>query len=289
MAPSYGSIHRYLLRTVASLGVISVQEAKKALKNIVHENEEVSIPELVNQINKEIKNIKQVLKITHDETSGEDVIVFISLGFDEATKSQNLFPASELEYFRVLIEQIMSTENRQITGIYALNLVGNMKSAYTKTAAQKILDTWCRMRYLEKEDRNYVLGVRTIQEFDGYLRENMPDAIDECCLCKQIVFRGYNCISCGKAVHTRCLNKYTERMQKWPCCKIDYSPDQLERMLSQSSRLSQSQLVPAPQDETDDTGMSYENSDELTQEIPSQDIIPEISQRVSRKRKRINS
>lgn len=45
------------------------------------------------------------------------------------------------------------------------------------------------MRYLDKEDTNYALGVRAIHEFEGYLRQNMPDTIEECCLCKQIVFR----------------------------------------------------------------------------------------------------
>lgn len=62
--------------------------------------------------------------------------VFLSLGYDEATKSQNVFSATELEFFRLLIEQIMTTEARQITGIHALNLVGGMKASFTKTDAQ---------------------------------------------------------------------------------------------------------------------------------------------------------
>lgn len=45
------------------------------------------------------------------------------------------------------------------------------------------------MKYLDKDNNNYALGVRAIHEFEGYLRQNMPDAIEECCLCKQIVFR----------------------------------------------------------------------------------------------------
>lgn len=62
--------------------------------------------------------------------------MFLSLGYDDATKSQNVFSATELEYFRVLIEQIMTTESRQITGINAINLVSKMKSSFTKTDAQ---------------------------------------------------------------------------------------------------------------------------------------------------------
>lgn len=45
------------------------------------------------------------------------------------------------------------------------------------------------MQYLVKEENNYALGVRAIHEFEGYFRQNMPDTIEECCLCKQFVFR----------------------------------------------------------------------------------------------------
>ncbi|XP_045496309.1 non-structural maintenance of chromosomes element 1 homolog [Colias croceus] len=281
----YGDLHRYLLRTVASLGVISLNEAEKLLTDL-YADQTFSIADLVKQINEQIKPLKQSIKITNDEYTSEEVIIFLSLGYDEATKSQNLFSQSELEYFRILLEQIMNTEGRQITGIHALNLVGSMKSSYTKTDAQKLLDTWCRMRYLDKEENNYALGVRTIHEFEGYFRENMPDTIEECCLCKQIVFRGYNCIGCAKAVHTRCLNKYLEKVSKWPCCKIDFSPEHLERLVCQSSRFTQSQR--STEHEAEVSTEAADKSDELTQEISSQDIIPEISQRITRKRKRHN-
>lgn len=68
--------------------------------------------------------------------TNEQVILFLSLGYDDATKSQNIFSTNELEYFRLLIEQIMTTETRQVTGIHALNLVSNMKSSFTKTDAE---------------------------------------------------------------------------------------------------------------------------------------------------------
>lgn len=99
-------------------------------------NQDVSISTLIEQINEQIRPIKQLIKITNDELSAKEVLVFMSLGYDDATKSQNLFPAADLEYFRILIEQIVTTENRKIAGIHALNLVGNMKSTYIKMSAQ---------------------------------------------------------------------------------------------------------------------------------------------------------
>ncbi|VVD00370.1 unnamed protein product [Leptidea sinapis] len=207
MSP-YGPEHQYLLRTVASRGVVTVENANQILASF-GVNDFV-IQNLVTEINTNIRPLQQSIKITNDEYTSEEVLVFLSHGYDDATKSQNIFSATELEYFRVLIEQIMSTEGRQLTSIHALNL--------------KLLDTWCRMKYLDKEENNYALGVRTIQEFEGYLRENMPDTIEECFLCKQIVFRNLNEV------------------------------------------------------ENVEEDASLERSDELTQEVSTQDIIPERGQ-----------
>lgn len=94
------------------------------------------IEEIVLDINREIKDFQQKIKIARDELTDEKILIFLSLAFDDATKSQNFFSATELEFFRLLIEEIMTTENRQISGIYAMNLVGKMKTSFTKIDAQ---------------------------------------------------------------------------------------------------------------------------------------------------------
>ncbi|XP_059058538.1 non-structural maintenance of chromosomes element 1 homolog [Achroia grisella] len=284
----YGRVHRLLLRSIISQGVISLMEAERVVNA---DQQDKSIEDLVKEINNEIRPFQQILKITRDELTNEDVIVFLSLGYDDATKAQNVFSATELEYFRVLIEQIMTTEARQITNIHAMNLVGSMKSSFTKTDAQKLLNTWCRMRYLDKDDKNYALGVRAIHEFESYFRQNMPDAVEDCCLCKQIVLRGFNCPSCGYAVHNRCLNKYLEKVEKWPCCKTDFDLSQLEQLRNaDNSRLSHTQQMQtqhsAEYNTTAELTQATTTDVDLTQQSSDpEDIIPEISQRINRKRK----
>ncbi|KAJ2938988.1 hypothetical protein O0L34_g18966 [Tuta absoluta] len=317
---TYGKVHRFLLRSVASRGVMTVAETELVLANYAgpdNENEQISVQNLVQDINEKIRPFQQTIKITNDEFTDEEVVIFLSLGYDDATKAQNVFSATELEYFRLLIERIMTTDARQLSGIYAINIVGQMKSSFTKTDAQKLLNTWCQMRYLDKDGDNYALGVRAIHEFEGYLRQNMPDTIEECCLCKQIVFRGFNCPACAKAVHTRCLNKYLEKIQKWPCCKADFDPDQLATLQAEAandsnattanvsgqhkttsepeepretspkdSRLTQSQLVlqsPSPEEAVAEPTVLLEETEDMDS---MQDVIPEVSQRITRKRKR---
>ncbi|XP_075976273.1 non-structural maintenance of chromosomes element 1 homolog [Anticarsia gemmatalis] len=286
---TYGNAHRFFLRTIASQGVLTLADVHKVLEKFTDDGE-FNLQDMVKEINAEIRPYKQQIKITNDEVTNEEVVVFLSLGYDDATKAQNIFNATELEYFRVLIEQIMTTESRQITGIHAMNLVGKMKSTFTKTDAQKLLNTWCRMRYLDKEETNYALGVRAIHEFEGYLRENMPDTIEECCLCKQIVFRGYNCPGCSLAVHTRCLKRYLEKVDKWPCCKINFNSDQLDRLNNEGSRLTQTQHIDTTQQSTVyntvvEPTLHHNSTDDM--EV-TQEVIPEISQRVTKKRKRHN-
>lgn len=98
--------------------------------------DEVSVVETVKAINDEIKAYQQTIKVVNDEMTNERLFVFLSLAFDDATKSQNFFSATELEFFRILIEEVMSTDTRQITGIHAINLVGKMKGSFNKTDAQ---------------------------------------------------------------------------------------------------------------------------------------------------------
>ncbi|XP_068623883.1 non-structural maintenance of chromosomes element 1 homolog [Battus philenor] len=279
----YGSVHRFLLRSIASRGVMSIVEIEKILNSLT-ESIEASVKDLIKDINEKIRPFQQVIKIAIDEFTSEEVVIFVSLGHDEATKSQNSFSATELEYFRMLIEQIMTTETRQITGIYAINLVST-KSSFTKTDAQKLLNVWCRMHYLDKDENNYALGVRAIYEFEGYLRQNMPDTIEECSLCKQIVFRGCNCPACGLAIHTQCLNKYLDRVQKWPCCKFDFSQSQIDRL--NCANVTQTQRVEVQESLVYDNIVESQTSDSMEEEQCTQEIIPEISQRLTRKRKRI--
>ncbi|XP_039750901.1 non-structural maintenance of chromosomes element 1 homolog isoform X2 [Pararge aegeria] len=294
---SYGEVHRFFLRTIASKGVLTFSNAQNILDQSYPEDKP-SIEDLAKQINDTIRPFQQTIKIVNDEVTSEKNIVFLFLGFDDATKSQNMFSAQELEFFRTLIEEIMTTESRQISSQYALNLVNKLK--VPKTDAQRLLRTWCRMHYLVEINTNYALGLRAIHEFQHYLRENMPDTINECCLCKEIVFRGYNCPLCGDAVHTRCLNMYLEAGPKWPCCKANFDTAQLETLNRESISETQLSTQLTTQHTTQKTNgtqhTTQQRNDSIEESIETSDDdfeqtlgtpIPGVSQRVSRKRKRM--
>ncbi|GBP49483.1 hypothetical protein EVAR_25698_1 [Eumeta japonica] len=218
---NYGDIHRYLLRSIASRGVLKLSEADDVLR-LYPEHVEEPLSDLIKIINQEIRSFQQTIKITNDELTGEE----------------------------------------------------------------KALDLWCRTGYLEKTQNSYALGMRTIHEFEGYFRQNMPENIEECFLCKQIVFKGCNCPICAHALHTRCLNRYVEKVKKWPCCKENYSESQLITM-DQNERVSSdpANSIESTQDRAspvyDDEMNTQESVDDLTQET-----VIGVSQSITRKSKR---
>lgn len=116
--------------------------------NTFPENDQVvPVQDLVKEINDQIRTFQQTIKITNDEVTNEEVVIFLSLGYDDATKAQGVFSAAELEFFRLLIEQIMTTDSRQVTGIRAINIVGNMRGSFSKTDAQVnilLLENLCK-------------------------------------------------------------------------------------------------------------------------------------------------
>lgn len=95
-----------------------------------------TVQDLVKEINSMIRPFQQKIKIAHDEITEEEVLIFIAMADDEISKCQNYFSATDLEYFRVLLEQIVTSDSRQITRIHALNLVSSMKSSFTKIEAE---------------------------------------------------------------------------------------------------------------------------------------------------------
>ncbi|XP_052739827.1 uncharacterized protein LOC112042970 [Bicyclus anynana] len=300
---NYGDMHRFFLRTVASQGILSVSKAQDVLNKSFPEQFKTTIGDLIQEVNKKIKPFDQKIKIVYNDETSEENLVFLFIASDDAAKSQTIFSPQELEFFRKIMEEIMTTENRQIDSNYALNLVNNLK--LTKTEAQKLLKMWCTMYYLVEKNTNYALGLRAIHEFEGYMLENMPDIIQKCCLCKDIVYQGYNCPFCDKAVHTRCLNAYGRA--KWPCCKEDFDEAQLERYNQGSF-----EDMATPQPSTSRSSQAYHRSNSIEEsldvsqlqpstsrtqilsmdtsddefEMTQGSTIPGISQRIGRKRKR---
>lgn len=88
-----------------------------------NENDYTSlIRKLVAEINNEISPLQQRIKIVKDKNmeSCEETLIFMMIASDNATKSQRIFTEKELNYFRTLLKEIISNDDKQLQSVDAL-------------------------------------------------------------------------------------------------------------------------------------------------------------------------
>lgn len=141
---------------------------------------------LVAEINREISthSFKLVFKIC--EVTDQEVIVWINIKNDHISTLQGTFTVLELQYFHVILQEILNSDEHRITSIVCLNLTSTLTGALTRSHGQKLLDKWINIGYYIKKGGDIYLGPRLIIEFNAYLKSHSPDAV--CNLCSELVF-----------------------------------------------------------------------------------------------------
>lgn len=92
--------------------------------------------------------MKQLVKITKDEITDENILMFFSIARDNATKSQNFFSVAEYEFLQLLLKEIMTEKDRQISETNAMNLVGKINGSLTETDIQ-VTTSFHHVTYLQ--------------------------------------------------------------------------------------------------------------------------------------------
>ncbi|XP_077283797.1 SMC5-SMC6 complex component Non-SMC element 1 isoform X2 [Arctopsyche grandis] len=230
----YGEVHIRILQSISRNGVLTDIELVRLLDSIPQYSqlESTDVKDIISQINKEINVFEKQIIFVKNDITGSEELVYISTCDDEISRSQKYFTKSDLEYFKWVLEDIIVSENKTISGISAVNLV-----------SKRLLDEWCYMYYFKKEaSGNYSLNTRGIHEFVPYYARNYPTYIDVCDLCKKIVFTSKSCPLCGERFHIHCLNNYLKRINKCPHCKEAYE-ENMTQSSSQYQLPSQSSAV----------------------------------------------
>ncbi|KAJ8931119.1 hypothetical protein NQ314_016000 [Rhamnusium bicolor] len=211
--------HRYFIQYMLKNGVTTVDNAFNFCKHISKEKIEnmTHFKTLVIEVNREIS--KQFYRIVFNtcEVTNQDLIVWLSTKDDDISKHQIAYSALELEYFNAILQQILGSDEHQITFIVCINITSTLTSNYSRDNGQKILNKWLKGGYYIKHGEFIYLGPRTILEFASYLRSHCPDCI--CNLCSELVFTGTQCSHCYKKLHSYCLAKYLLNQSICPCCK----------------------------------------------------------------------
>lgn len=123
------------------------------------------------------------------EVSGEDLIIWLNTKNDSLNRLQNTFSPIELEYFQILMREIIISKERCLLYSICASLSTTLTSPLSKTDALDLLTKWNKSGYFVSKNSRLYLGARCIIEFCSYYREHCGDYLNTCSLCSEILFK----------------------------------------------------------------------------------------------------
>ncbi|XP_028143494.1 non-structural maintenance of chromosomes element 1 homolog [Diabrotica virgifera virgifera] len=214
--------HRYFMQYMLKNGATTVNNAQKYCDYISEGEIEnlAQLKTLVTEINREISKQSYKLAFNTCEVTNEPYLIWLNTKNDDIAKFQISYSALELEYFHVILQEILRSDEHRITFIVCLNLTSTLTASYSRENGEQVLRKWIKNGYFINKNPYVYLGPRLILEFTAYLKTHLPDSI--CNLCSELVFWGKSCESCYKTFHIYCLKRYLENQHNCPCCLTEW-------------------------------------------------------------------
>lgn len=225
--PQYTDLHRSFLQILMNRRMISKTNALSLFRNIydsetargsLRENEYCKkMEDAVSLINKVIKRFCQEIRSAEDENTCEMFYLFIFTEEKAIMRKLNKYTADELEYFKNILHEIVTSNDRYVSSTVCLNLNTVLSKHMTKSDMENLLDKFCNDLWLVQQDGKISLSLLSIVELEPIFTENYDEYIDKCQLCKRIVIQGHRCENCVSLLHLSCVRRYTKG-QKTPTC-----------------------------------------------------------------------
>ncbi|KAB5596499.1 Nse1 non-SMC component of SMC5-6 complex protein [Ceratobasidium theobromae] len=159
---------------------------------------------------------------------------------DAATMLATEYNATEIQYFKLIVEQIMLADNEaySIPATAALREVSQLQGkAITKAEAEHLLSSLVAKGWLMKSKRGrYSLALRSLLELQTYLRETYPDEYQECTNCLEPMTKGVACRTnnCAARMHLHCYTAWVraqrERALLCPQCGSSWKEDAVRKI-----------------------------------------------------------
>lgn len=222
----YGDEHRIFLQGIMCNGILD-QKAVRNLFEIAMARVEGDIPEelrerdlraalLVKSINDELDRNKlnmKIIKISEEDRRKKQTSYVLVNRMDRSDDSTQLtrkamvdFQPFELEFLKLLVAEIICSDDRQVEEIPALHLHNRVKTkAMRPQEAEDVLHRFIEQNWLKKDVEWIRLSSRFIAEMEPYLKEVHANDISDCRLCRTTVIRAVICEECQTSYHLYCL------------------------------------------------------------------------------------
>ena len=245
----YSDEHRIFLQGIMARGILNAEEVHTLLKMACRRcNVEIPVDQkgkmeklkrFIQTINKELESVGLQIKKALDEDARNRAAFFVLCNnYDRSQEVSQLtvkamvdFSSNEMEYFKILLETILKSNDKEISPTSALNCANYVKNAnstkrFTQQDGELALKKFVEHKWMKYDNPNYQsqlrLSTRFLAEMSPYLQEiykkgsEQNDDVDEdfvemargigaCHLCKHIVVRSVDCPNCQVRYHLYCI------------------------------------------------------------------------------------
>jgi Nse1 non-SMC component of SMC5-6 complex/RING-like domain len=211
---SYGMIEENALRS------IFVKIAKHYNTNNIRSDE--NLQQTINMINEKISEYDQRIVKHRYGFNGLYYYIFNNTAVTSIAKLQNTFTQTELDFFKLILTDILENDELYIAPRTALNLQSSVKGILSKVRAEELIDMWTFCGYFYRDHDKIYLGPKSITELKEILQKMELNYIKTCMLCEELCVWGIHCVLCKTPLHEDCIDKYVARTDKCPSCKENW-------------------------------------------------------------------
>ena len=209
---NYGDPHRIFVQSMLSRGIITYNEFTNLFEAIFRkcnvplrsklgtEKQKMFIKTVNEKLEKKC-NLKLFVGLDEESPKKNSFLVLVNR-IDRSKDSNKLtivdqvvFEPHEMEYLKLILNEIMEDPLRQIKSIRALNIAKNRiqtteGSVIETQEAEVILKKFKDRKWLTENYKGIILlSTRFIMEMGPYIKDTYSDRVGECGLCKKIVIR----------------------------------------------------------------------------------------------------
>ncbi|XP_072170277.1 non-structural maintenance of chromosomes element 1 homolog [Diadema setosum] len=208
--------HKLLVQTLLAQGLLTEEEMEgiyTEIKERCNVTNAVPLAQFKDTINTQLNKVSMEIKHTRDDDTGTPMYALVMLWTDLATDYSHHYQPQQIEYFKKVVNAIVTSERGVVSSTDLLNLVDECERPMSKTDTQDTLQRLMEDKWLNERDGEIWLSSRTIMEQETYLRETY-DCVDECEFCKQIAIKCQICSQCGIKRHSYCAERFTRPQER---------------------------------------------------------------------------
>lgn len=251
----YSDEHRIFVQGIMTRGILNSEEVYSLLDMacrrcdvempVDRKEKSLKLVKFIQTINRELEPMGMIIKKALDEDTKMKAAFFVLCNnYDRSedisqltVKAMVTFSPNEMTYIKMLMENIIRSEDKEISPTFALNCANfvnysNTTKKFTQQDAEVALKKFMEQKWLKYDNPQHQsqirLSTRFIAEMHPYLQdarkksdEENEDELEEgflemakeigmCPLCNNLVIRSINCLDCGAKYHLYCIFQTAE-------------------------------------------------------------------------------